>query len=275
VAREITDELLRDFAVECMTRPEGYGTDDRDLFATWGLTPIGMHRDSGPLEVSNFERIREVLEGEFPDDVGTERDSHFGHGWHETLVIRVMRPRPAPAPRLYGAALEKWEDSWVFSRAQASELKGAALRRWLETRVTLALRRLAEICAQLEAYAVFDSGDLSARELEEAREKFTETWAEMRGSWDDEPELDGEPNDGYDGPAPPPQEPGKDDPDFGFAWDAFFDSWQDDSGSSWMPASELKELIKDSEEYSAYCDQLRQLPGQGALLPRHPQEPGQ
>lgn len=270
MAREITDELLRDFAVQCMTRPESYGTDDRDLFTTWGLTPISMHRDSGLAEVSNFECILQVMEEEFPDDISAQRASHWGYGWCETVTVRVMVPRPAQAPRLYGAALEKWEGSWEFSSEQVAGLKGAALRKWLGTRVTVALRRLAEICAQLEDYAVFDSGDVSAREMEEAREKFAETWAEMRGSWDDDPELDGEPNDGYDGPAVPQEAPGTDDPDFGFAWDAFLESWEYDNGSSWMPAGELKELIKGSEEYSAYCDQLRQAPGQGELFPGQP-----
>lgn len=49
------------------------------------------HRDSGLLDQSNAEAIKERM-GAFPDDVRTEHHGHWAFGWADGLAIRVYGP---------------------------------------------------------------------------------------------------------------------------------------------------------------------------------------
>ena len=76
-------------------------------FAYWGECVgwgevIGQHRDSEPLERSNFDVIRKDLESRFPQDVTVESSSHWAVGWTETVLVR-------PESEAWTAALE-WRE---------------------------------------------------------------------------------------------------------------------------------------------------------------------
>lgn len=266
VSKKVPDDAIRDFIIAMMTYPDSYGTSDHDLFVTWGLSPFGQHRDSGLLDQSNFACVLRDLQAEFPDDVSVQHAGHWAVGWCDTITIRVIRERPAQPPRLYGAALEKWEASWEYREATVKELKGAALARWIETRVTPAAIRAAEIYSALQGYPLWDEADHSEREHEKMTEDWAGAWSEMHRCWDDEPEWDGEPNPDYDGPRPPAQAPGYDDEDFGFAYDVFDEKWSDSGGDMWMSGGELKKIILEGPEYSAWCVKQEQVHGQETLF---------
>lgn len=264
--RGLPPEAIRDFIVAMMTRPDSYGTSDKDLFETWGLTPFGQHRDSDLMAQSNYESVLRDLQAEFPGDIGVQHAGHWGVGWCDTITVRVMRERPAQPPRLYGTALEKWEASWEYHESRVTSLEGAALSRWIETRVTPAAVRAAEICTTLRDYPLYDESDYSEREHEKMLEAWHEAWSEMHRCWDDEPEWDGAPNPDYDGVCPPTATPGYDDEDFGFAYEEFQEKWEYWGGDTWMSGKELKQLVKGSDEYKSWCIRQEQVHGQGSLF---------
>lgn len=257
MTRELDNNSLRDCVIAMMTRPQGHATSDDELYVTWGLTPFGRSRDSERLDDSNFERIHEDLAEAYPDDTGVLHDGHWGFGWLETVIVRVMQPRPEQPPRmLYGAALDAWLASWEYDEARVRDLKGAALARWLETRVTPVTRRVAEIIAALQEYPAYDSADLSARELEKARDVFADRRRDVLFLWNDDPE-----DEDYDGPPLPEEPPGSEGP-FWETWDAFFDGWQASSGETAPPAQALKDVLKESDGYKDWARKKRQVPGQ-------------
>lgn len=84
---EITQELIK----EVLKRPDSFAyAGDLDLFNTWTLTDIGQIRDSGPLDISNFETIKSDLETRFPDDVEVVHSSHWLVGWTDQLAVKVI-----------------------------------------------------------------------------------------------------------------------------------------------------------------------------------------
>ena len=52
-------------------------------------TPFGRHRDSGPLDRSNFDVISDDLRRLFPDDVDIMRMGHWGYGWVDRVVYNI------------------------------------------------------------------------------------------------------------------------------------------------------------------------------------------
>lgn len=79
---------------------------------------------------------------------------------------------------------------------------------------------------------------------------FTRTWNVVVWTWNDDPEAGG-----YDGPCPPLAAPQSGDGQFGFAFEAFRDNWQEE-GAPGIQGAGLKALILDSKEYTAYVDAL-------------------
>jgi hypothetical protein len=82
---------LVEAAKKSLERPEHfiyYG----DLYEEdgWGRA-FGHHRDSDPLDESNWQVISEDLKERFPDDIEEESSNHFLVGWVETLRIRVLK----------------------------------------------------------------------------------------------------------------------------------------------------------------------------------------
>ncbi len=64
--------------------PAGLALDDRQ---DWLVAPCGRTRDSGPLELSNFDAALKAMGGE-GDDVEVHRFGHWGPGWFEIVIVR-------------------------------------------------------------------------------------------------------------------------------------------------------------------------------------------
>jgi hypothetical protein len=96
--RELTYEKARDFS--------WHGDNDIPDKERWGPT-VAMHRDSGPLQISNFETISEDMIERFPEDTRVVHSSHWGVGWADQLFIRMYNDDgPTEA---YEAAME-WNE---------------------------------------------------------------------------------------------------------------------------------------------------------------------
>lgn len=67
---------------------------DRRNWATF----VGHHRDSEPLEESNWQVISEDLQNRFPDDTEVVRFRHWGVGWVEELFVRIRDSRGRITP---------------------------------------------------------------------------------------------------------------------------------------------------------------------------------
>jgi len=63
-------------------------SEERERLSKWA-TVVGRTRDSGLMEISNFESIYKDLETQFPDDVEIHRFGHWGVGWIEEVMVRV------------------------------------------------------------------------------------------------------------------------------------------------------------------------------------------
>ena len=74
---------------ESADTPDFYYTGDLPLGKTWGMT-FSKSRDSGLVEVSNFETIEKDLEERFGDDVTIERFNHWAVGWVERIMVRML-----------------------------------------------------------------------------------------------------------------------------------------------------------------------------------------
>lgn len=75
----------------------GLGCDDRQ---SWLVAPVGLNRDSGPLERSNWRVVLADLGGE-GIDVEVHRFGHWACGWFEVILVR---PDTAAA-----VSAEEWE----------------------------------------------------------------------------------------------------------------------------------------------------------------------
>ena len=79
----------------------GLGSDGQE---SWRVLPVMRTRDSGPLDVSNFEAATKML-----DDAGADYDTHrYGHwgpGWFEVIAVEPTRKGLAVAGEI-ACALE-------------------------------------------------------------------------------------------------------------------------------------------------------------------------
>lgn len=67
----------------------GLGLEDQQ---DWLVLDLIQTRDSGPLELSNFEKALESLGGE-GDDVEVHRFGHWGPGWFEIILINPEKEK--------------------------------------------------------------------------------------------------------------------------------------------------------------------------------------
>jgi hypothetical protein len=81
-------------------------TGDLAIGVTWA-TIVGRHRDSGLLEQSNFDTIKNDLEESFPNDVEVASFGHFAVGWIEELLVRMIDDQGAVTPA--GTAAITWK----------------------------------------------------------------------------------------------------------------------------------------------------------------------
>ncbi len=87
--------------------PDFFYTGDLPLGKTWAMT-FSMSRDSELLEVSNFESIQEDLEKRFRNDVTVERFSHWGVGWVDRIMVRMLEDNGNVTPA--GIAVLEWRE---------------------------------------------------------------------------------------------------------------------------------------------------------------------
>lgn len=82
----------------------GLGLPERQ---DWLVAPVSQTRDSGPLERSNFEVVKEDLEKAEPScedgDVEVHQFGHWGPGWFEIILVRPNTQAAIEA--------QEWEDS--------------------------------------------------------------------------------------------------------------------------------------------------------------------
>ena len=78
-----------------------------DLGGTWAIT-FSQTRDSGLVEQSNYAAIKEDLEKRFPKDVRDEQFSHWGVGWVDNLLVRMLDKNGKVTEA--GIAALEWKD---------------------------------------------------------------------------------------------------------------------------------------------------------------------
>lgn len=76
--------------------------DGSDVYNWTSL--VGKHRDSGLLDISNFEVISEDVQKRFPDDVEVVRFGHWAVGWVDELMVRVYDAQGEITPAFEAAA---------------------------------------------------------------------------------------------------------------------------------------------------------------------------
>lgn len=153
----VSDEDILKAAHEALTRPPhfGYYGGNDEMFDTWGILPIGQHRDSGRLDRSNYRTILSELQGyavaedgddgEEPSDfVDDFRASCFLRGWRDHITCRVL------VDAEQGVTLDN---------------------------LTGTFRRAIEIAAFIAyEYPIFDESDYSELESEEVHAAFDAEW---------------------------------------------------------------------------------------------------
>jgi hypothetical protein len=92
---------------ESVSTGDFYYRGEKDLGRTWAMT-FSRNRDSGLLEQSNYDVIKEDLEKKFPKDVSDERFTHFAVGWIDQLLVRML-DKNGKVTKAGIAALE-WKD---------------------------------------------------------------------------------------------------------------------------------------------------------------------
>ena len=80
-------EELAELTTECH-QGASFHISRHDFESCWYATPFMQHRDSDPLEESNFAVIKKDLTRISPDGVDDRRFGHWGHGWYERLYVR-------------------------------------------------------------------------------------------------------------------------------------------------------------------------------------------
>lgn len=74
---------------EAVASATGWNLDTEAAEREWGgigLGPVGQHRDSEALDLSNFAVVLADLEEQFPEHVAVARFGHFGFGWVEEII---------------------------------------------------------------------------------------------------------------------------------------------------------------------------------------------
>jgi len=88
----------------------------------WLVVPVGLTRDSGSFEESNFEAAIELLDGE-SDTVEVHRFGHWACGWFEIIIVD---PKSKQADKAKGieTALENYplldEESYCLKQHEAT-----------------------------------------------------------------------------------------------------------------------------------------------------------
>lgn len=160
----IDDDTLVRYAEQSLTRPPDFGYfGSYPLFESWGMTPIGQHRDSDALDRSNYRRILEDMTKAHPDEdmgdnvlewVADFRAGDWAYGWREQIIVRV----------LYDAEEDITPDN-----------------------ITQAFRKIMEIYEGLRNdYPIYDEEDYSELEYEERMDTFHSTWDDLVRHWDEE-----------------------------------------------------------------------------------------
>jgi hypothetical protein len=86
--------------------PVGYH-GDLPLGETWAMT-IARNRDSEILTISNFDTISEDMQKRFSRDATIERFSHWGPGWVDYLMVRMLDKQGKVTKA--GKAILEWKD---------------------------------------------------------------------------------------------------------------------------------------------------------------------
>ena len=80
---------------------------DLPLGKTWAFV-IGKHRDSGLLELSNYETVEKDLKERFPEDVEGVHSSHWAVGWVDELAVHMLDEKGKVTPA--GVASIEWKE---------------------------------------------------------------------------------------------------------------------------------------------------------------------
>lgn len=84
-------ENLIKCATDGLQKPDDFGYwGSEDMFETWGYCGIDKNRDSGLLDISNFECISNQLLIEFPNDFRIETYNHWAVGSLTRMVCRIL-----------------------------------------------------------------------------------------------------------------------------------------------------------------------------------------
>lgn len=84
------------------------------------IGPVGQHRDSDPLELSNFRVVYVDLQTRFGDAVDTAMFGHWAVGWVEEIAWDASRADVAAAVEEWRAALDNYP---VADESDYSELE--------------------------------------------------------------------------------------------------------------------------------------------------------
>ncbi len=101
---------LKEFAENAVAQsaqiPDFAYFGDLPIGETWAFT-FSRHRDSGILDVSNFETIREDVEDRFADDCEVVHCSHWAVGWIDHLAVRMLDGSGTPTEA--AGLLQEWQ----------------------------------------------------------------------------------------------------------------------------------------------------------------------
>lgn len=90
-------ESIENLAEEALTKPDDFGWWGRDeMFVTWGWSGISKHRDSDPLQRSNYAVIKDDLMEHFPDDFEEVGMGHWAVGHVDSLIVRILKDASKP-----------------------------------------------------------------------------------------------------------------------------------------------------------------------------------
>lgn len=126
---------IEKYAAQSIVKPDDFGYwGDDEMFNTWGFCKIDKNLSSDLLEISNFETISSHLILKFPNDFRIETYKHWVVGSVDRLCCRTYEV--------------------IDGKKKISEAFYAVM----------------EILDSLEDYPVYDEGDLSDRQYEDAIE---------------------------------------------------------------------------------------------------------
>ena len=108
-------ETYGNFRPTCFDSRGAFLPDLRD----WYVFPASVTRDSGSLDTSNFETVKEALGKFTEEDVQIHRFGHWGPGWFEIILIRPDSEAASEAASM-AAALSDYPilDEEDFSRRE-------------------------------------------------------------------------------------------------------------------------------------------------------------